>query len=324
MKGEGSSGRVLAATVSNNQDDTAPTQQVAVKIYGEGGRPAAREVSVLRDLKGHPDLFVQILAKGVVQFEEGFKKAAVLQLCQGSLEDDMEKQGRGYETPHEAVEAVAKLHELGITHRDLKPGNLFINTEGKVKIGDFTSASRRKTMKLPMGTCYYTAPKAFPAHVLLRQLAAEDNPQADMGAAAAATAGPAAAAADFAAFDNKVDIWSVGTMVLHLYAGSFEKMVDAVVAGEDHGRLQHEEAWLLQVQKLASDCPAMHWQCTASALAGTGGADGCSRFHPLLLPHGPCTAMGGKAAVGARMAAACGRTAGSRVLKVKSAMSAAV
>ncbi|KAG8284693.1 Serine/threonine-protein kinase plk1 [Homalodisca vitripennis] len=61
------------------------------------------------------------------------------------------------------LEGVLYLHERGIIHRDLKLGNLFINDEVEVKIGDFGlaakieySGQRKKTL---CGTPNYIAPE---------------------------------------------------------------------------------------------------------------------------------------------------------------------
>lgn len=40
------------------------------------------------------------------------------------------------------LEGVLYLHERGIIHRDLKLGNLFLNNDLEVKIGDFGLAAR--------------------------------------------------------------------------------------------------------------------------------------------------------------------------------------
>ena len=40
------------------------------------------------------------------------------------------------------LEGVLYLHEAGIIHRDLKLGNLFLNNDLEVKIGDFGLAAK--------------------------------------------------------------------------------------------------------------------------------------------------------------------------------------
>jgi translation initiation factor 2-alpha kinase 4 len=43
----------------------------------------------------------------------------------------------------EIVEGLAYVHQQGIIHRDLKPVNIFLDSRGRVKIGDFGLATRR-------------------------------------------------------------------------------------------------------------------------------------------------------------------------------------
>jgi SOS response regulatory protein OraA/RecX len=60
-------------------------------------------------------------------------------------------------------DGVAYLHECGLVHRDLTPGNIFVE-KGVVKIGDyglskFISASRRSGHTESVGTVHYMAPE---------------------------------------------------------------------------------------------------------------------------------------------------------------------
>ncbi len=75
--------------------------------------------------------------------------------------------------------ALAYLHHSGIIHCDLKPQNVFLSTENKVKVGDFSSAIMSESsnhFSLNRGTPCYTAPEIY-------------NKES---------------------YNNKVDIWSLG------------------------------------------------------------------------------------------------------------------
>ena len=43
----------------------------------------------------------------------------------------------GWQLFREIVEGLAHIHAQGMIHRDLKPGNVFLNSSGHIKIGDF-------------------------------------------------------------------------------------------------------------------------------------------------------------------------------------------
>jgi serine/threonine protein kinase len=62
------------------------------------------------------------------------------------------------------IEGVAYLHELGLMHRDLKPDNVLISSEGLVKITDFDLAREidyEKPMSRGVVTIYYRPPEIF-------------------------------------------------------------------------------------------------------------------------------------------------------------------
>lgn len=109
----------------------------------------------------------------VVGFTKHFEDAAnvyiLLELCKRRSLMELHKRRRAITEPEaryftsQIVDGVSYLHDKGIIHRDLKLGNLFLNDEMDVKIGDFGLATqvddpteRKKTL---CGTPNYIAPE---------------------------------------------------------------------------------------------------------------------------------------------------------------------
>eukprot|EP01079_Euglenida_sp_SAG-EU17-18_P003294 gene3295-3799_t len=68
------------------------------------------------------------------------------------------------------LEGLTQIHSNGIAHRDIKPDNLLVNSEGWVKLSDFGICSQHTrgnyctTPDVPLrGTFYYQAPECFAA-----------------------------------------------------------------------------------------------------------------------------------------------------------------
>jgi polo-like kinase 1 len=102
-------------------------------------------------------------------FEDNFNIYIVLELCRKRSMMELQKRRKIITEPEtrfymrQILQGVSYLHQKRIIHRDLKLGNLFLNDELQVKIGDFGLAAtieyegeRKKTL---CGTPNYIAPE---------------------------------------------------------------------------------------------------------------------------------------------------------------------
>ncbi len=130
--GAGGMGQVYRAR------DTKLDREVAIKVLPEAmahdhDRLArfAREAKVLASLN-HPNI-AQIYG-----LEEN---ALVMELVAGSTLSVPQPLETALDYAKQIAEALEAAHEKGITHRDLKPGNIMVTPEGVVKVLDFGLAS---------------------------------------------------------------------------------------------------------------------------------------------------------------------------------------
>lgn len=129
---------------------------VAVKVLrsgneGEDRRRFEREARYLQSLR-HPGI-IRLLDTG----EHDGHPYLVMPYVDGRPVDALVKDGRGIDQrtaagiAAQALEALHVAHLAGILHRDLKPGNLMVDDQGKVRLLDFGLAAG------PMGESRLTA-----------------------------------------------------------------------------------------------------------------------------------------------------------------------
>ena len=127
-----------------------------------------REVTAVGRLSGHPHV-VEIYDAGVLADDRPW---IAMQLCpNGSLHDHVRDHGpltfaELQRVGVQLADALATSHAAGIVHRDVKPGNVLVNTYGVVVLSDFGLASvldadSRQSATRGVFTPAYAAPEAL-------------------------------------------------------------------------------------------------------------------------------------------------------------------
>ena len=147
---------------------------VAVKVLGGAfagdGRAAER---LRREARAAGRLEHPAIARMLDLGEGGGRPYLVMELLEG--ESLAERIARGPMGPAEAARVVAAVadaleaaHRAGVVHRDVKPGNVFLTSNGGVKVLDFGIASAAGDTALTtgdlLGTAAYLAPERALGH----------------------------------------------------------------------------------------------------------------------------------------------------------------
>lgn len=138
--GRGGMGEVYEA------EDTVLRRKVALKLLPPGGTEGAR-LRMLREARAaaafeHPNA-VLVYDAGIV--DEGLpteQTYLAMELVRGStlrerIGDPSVKVGTKLRWLADAARALAAAHEVGLVHRDVKPDNLMVRTDGRIKVLDF-------------------------------------------------------------------------------------------------------------------------------------------------------------------------------------------
>lgn len=145
----------------------------------------------------HPGV-VRILDDDVT--EEGYA-FLVMELLEGELLEARRVRKGGtlplrevYEVADQLLDVLAAAHEKGIVHRDIKPDNLFVTNEGRLKVLDFGFAQMKRGVRTEQtATGYLLGTPGFMS--------------------------PEQAVGNNAHVDAQTDIWAVGATLFNLISG---------------------------------------------------------------------------------------------------------
>jgi serine/threonine protein kinase len=200
----GGVGTVYAATHKNNGS------RAAIKVlHVEFSRDADTRSRFLQEgyaanQVNHPGV-VRILDDDTSEDGHAY---LVMELLEGELLETrrVRKGGRlplpdVYEVGEQLLDVLAAAHEKGIVHRDIKPDNLFITQEGRLKVLDFGFAQMKSSFRTEQtATGFLLGTPGF----MSPEQAVGNRPQ----------------------IDAQTDIWAVGATLFQLISG------EAVHAGE--------------------------------------------------------------------------------------------
>ncbi|MGE0145616.1 MAG: tetratricopeptide repeat protein [Planctomycetota bacterium] len=204
-----------------------PDREVAIKVLApEFGGPEARarfalEAQALGRLQ-HPGI-AQIHAAGTWTSPFGEQPYLAMELVRGVPLHQWATTSQADRTARlrlliELCDAVHHAHQRGLIHRDLKPGNVFVDELGRVKVLDFGIArlldeDRDRTLRTKagelLGTLAYMSPEQ--------------------------------ASGDPDRVDVRTDVYSVGVLGYQLLAGCLPIAVDGATLAEGLRRLAEED-----------------------------------------------------------------------------------
>jgi len=155
--------------------DPAIRRNVAVKAINKSSLEEAELTYMMARFRHEAQAVGRLVHPRIIAVydygEDGDYAYIVMELVEGKSLLEHLKQGATYdlrevaEIIRQLLEPLGYCHAQGVIHRDVKPSNILINSDGRIKLGDFgiasIEASELTRLGDVLGTSYYMAPEQF-------------------------------------------------------------------------------------------------------------------------------------------------------------------
>lgn len=163
----GKIGRGISSKVFVSED-IKTSRFVAVKSVKLSGRQEnemmlRREIRTMERVAGHPNI---VRLYEALFSQEKSTVYLILELADGGTLAELTKQVKLTESQlrhiyKQAVSALIHVHTIGIVHRDVKPANILLFTDGSAKLSDFGIGTSFESAEAVVGSPAYQAPELF-------------------------------------------------------------------------------------------------------------------------------------------------------------------
>lgn len=186
---------------------------VTLKRYLLEHKKNIEKVHIYREITIHPCVYHSNIAQFYASFKENSEVIIMMEYVRGFTLREYMKMNGGNLSENEVVNLVIKpminvliyLHALGIVHRDIKPDNIMITTDGHLKLIDFGLAINvhEEDAMTRAGTLPYMAPEIL-------------MPVANRSTSSSNTT----FTSKDDLYDKSVDVWAIGIIAYELLVGT--------------------------------------------------------------------------------------------------------